>query len=74
MHCLIGGASARRRTLLPVAREPTPFTDRIALAFELAGLRTAEVTFALNVIDAMGGYTLRAYRQGRSCSEAETGK
>jgi len=37
--------------LLPVARRPTPFTDRIALAFELAGFRAAEVTFALKVID-----------------------
>jgi len=29
----------------------TPFTDRIALTFELAGLRAAEITFALKVID-----------------------
>ncbi len=39
-------------SLLPIARRLTPFTDRIALAFELAGPRAAEVTFALKVIDA----------------------
>ena len=44
---------ARRRgeTLLPVARRPTAFTDRILLAQELAGPRAAEITFALKVID-----------------------
>jgi hypothetical protein len=30
-------------TLLPIARRPTPFTDRIVLALELAGLCAAEV-------------------------------
>jgi hypothetical protein len=37
--------------LLPAARRLTPFTDRIALALELADLRAAEVTLALEVID-----------------------
>jgi hypothetical protein len=33
------------------------FTDRIALAFELAGLRAAEVTLALKAIDVGRGIT-----------------
>jgi len=44
-------------TLLPIARRPTPFTDRIVLALELAGSRAAEVTFALKVIDVGGSIT-----------------
>ena len=40
-----------RLGLLPIVRRLTPFTDRIALTFELAGLRAAEITFALKVID-----------------------
>jgi hypothetical protein len=53
----------RGATLLPVARRPAPFrtavlfTDRIALAFELAGLRAAEVALPLKVIDEGGGVT-----------------
>jgi hypothetical protein len=44
-------------TLLPIARRPTPVADRIALALELAGLRAAEVTFALKAIDERRGVT-----------------
>ena len=42
------GTSRRGATLLPIARRPTPFTDRIVLAFELAGLRAAEVALPLS--------------------------
>jgi hypothetical protein len=51
-------AGGTGRSLLPIARRPAPFrtavlfTDRIALAFELAGPRAAKVAFALKVIDA----------------------
>ncbi len=65
--CSSGGAAieARRsdtqgprvQTLLPIARWLTLFTDRIVLALELAGLRAAEVTLALKVIDMGGGIT-----------------
>jgi hypothetical protein len=40
----------RGAALLPILRRPAPFTDRIVLALELAGLRAAEVTFALKVM------------------------
>ncbi len=37
--------------LLPIVPRPTPFTLRFLLALKLAGLRAAEITFALKVID-----------------------
>ena len=46
-----------RAPLLPVARRPTPFADRIMLALELAGPRAAEVTLSLKVIDQQWGVT-----------------
>jgi hypothetical protein len=54
-------------TLLPIARRPTPFTDRIVLALELAGLCAAEVALPLKVIDTDGVLPIRAYRRGRTC-------
>ena len=47
----------RGATLLPVARRPTPLTDRIVLALELAGLRAAKVALPLEVIDERWGVT-----------------
>jgi len=47
----------RGATLLPVARRPTPLTDRIVLALELAGPCAAEVALALKVIDERWGVT-----------------
>jgi hypothetical protein len=43
-----------------VARWFAPFTDRIALAWELAGPRAAEVTLTLKVIDERWGVTLKS--------------
>ena len=48
---------AAREPLLPIPRRPTPLTDRIVLALELAGPCAAEVTLALKVIDERWGVT-----------------
>jgi len=53
-RCERGGASS---PLLPVARRPTPLTDRIMLALELASPRAAEVALPLEVIDERWGVT-----------------
>ncbi len=49
--------AGRGAHLLRIARWLTPFTDRIVLALKLAGLRAAEVTLALKVIDVGVGIT-----------------
>jgi hypothetical protein len=48
-------ARAARGDLLSVARRPTPLTNCIVLALELAGPRATEVTLALKVIDVGRG-------------------
>jgi hypothetical protein len=64
----------RVATLLPIARRPTPFTDRIVLAMELAGPRAAEVALSLKVIDAGGGIHHTSLSPGAGLRAASLGQ